>query len=74
MEEKKFKVGDWIRVRTDTRVHELAEEYRGGTYKIIGTYCGFYILSCDELGLWKGNSFLHVNCLTNLINKRRKIT
>ena len=73
MEKKEFKIGDWVTVRKNIRVHELARDYLGKTYKIISIYRGFYILSCDELGLWSANSFILANNLNNLINKRRKI-
>ena len=74
MEEKEFKVGDWVTIRKSSHIHELARDYLGKTYKIIGIYRGFYILSCDELGLWGANSFILANNLSNLIKKRREIT
>lgn len=73
MEEKEFEIGDWVTIRKRIHIHELAKDYLGKTYKIVGRFYGSYILSCDS-GLWSANSFILANNLSNLIKKRRKIT
>lgn len=73
MQEKKLKVGDWVRVKRNLAVNEIGAKYLGKVYRINKISFTSYYLSGIPYGCWYRSSLIPVGNLSRLVEIRKEI-